>query len=226
MPKSITFNIVTLFPDIIKPHLSFLPISRAIEKGLVKINFINPRDFAIDEKGTVDDKPYGGGVGMVLRIEPFYDALKSIGLHNKTTIDTSKNKIIALTASGKTYNQKYTRELAECDTITFLCGRYEGLDHRIETELSTESISIGNYVLSGGELPTLVIIESIVRLIPDILEKPEATQKESYSDDECNLVEAPQYTRPEEFNGAKVPEVLLSGNHAQIEKYRDQKPKA
>lgn len=201
------FNLITLFPQLIEPHLKELPFKKALEKELIDVNLINLRNYALDKYGTVDDKPYGGGVGMLLRIEPIHQALKEI---------SNKETIILLSPKGKKFTQKTARELAKKSNITFISGRYEGIDARVE-EYVTDIISIGDYVLSGGELPSLVIMESITRLLPGVLEKGDAPEIESF---ENNTLEYPQYTRPEEYEGKKVPEVLLSGHHAEIEKWR------
>ena len=203
------FNIITLFPELFETHLKNLPFKRALEKGLIVVNIINLRDFAINKHGAVDDKPYGGGVGMILRVEPIYAALKAIG-------DTGT--VLLTSPRGKKYSQRYAQSLSQNNTITIVCGRYEGVDARVEAHLVSECLSVGDYVLSGGELPALVIMESITRLLPGVLMKTEATKNESFSD-EINM-EHPQYTRPKEFNGWKVPDVLLSGHHVKIEKWQ------
>ncbi len=213
----ITFNIITLFPQIIETHLEYLPFKRGIEKDLIKVNLVNLRDFAIDARGTVDEKPYGGGVGMILRIEPIYNALKSLNVKKG---ESSSKKIILMAPSGETYNQEKAILYNPLEEITLICGRYEGVDARV-LELVDETVSIGNYVLSGGELPALVIMESIVRLRPGILEKEGALATESFNPSIQSKLEYPQYTRPEDFNGLKVPEILLSGNHAEIKKWQE-----
>lgn len=203
-----TFDIITLFPEMFSGPFDFSIVKRAKEKGLAQINLHDLRKFAIDERGTVDDRPYGGGVGMVMQIEPIYMALQAI----KST------KVVLLDARGQTFTQAKAQEYSKLDQITLICGHYEGIDERVKEHLVDESISIGNYVLTGGEIPSMTIIDAVTRLIPGVLEKPEATQIESFSDG--NNLEYPQYTRPEEFNGWKVPEILLSGNHKQIADWR------
>lgn len=203
-----TFDIITLFPEMFIGPFDQSIIKRAQDRNLVKINLHDLRDFAIDERGSVDDKPYGGGIGMVLRIEPIYEALQTI----------KSSKVVLLDARGETFSQKKAQEYSKLDQITLICGHYEGVDERVRKYLVDESISIGNYVLTGGEIPTMVITDAISRLIPGVLEKPEATEIESFSDG--NNLEFPQYTRPEEFNGWKVPEILTSGNHEEIAKWR------
>ncbi len=215
------FNVITLFPQLIKPHLQELPFKRALEKNLINVSLINLRDFAVDKRGTVDDKPYGGGVGMILMIEPIYKALESLGLQNQEKQSAPSKHIVLLSPKGKTFNQKMAREFADADEITFICGRYEGVDARVE-ELATDIISVGNYVLSGGELAALTIMESATRLIPGVLEKEDATSIESFAStkETSETLEYPQYTRPKRFKNLSVPKVLLSGNHKEIEDWR------
>ncbi len=201
----ITFNIITLFPELFAKHLEVLPFKKALDKKLIKVNLYDLRTFALDKHKTVDDKPYGGGKGMILMVEPLYKALKKIP--SKTNTET-----ILLAPSGKRYTQKTAQNLAKKTQITLICGRYEGVDARVE-KLTTKKISIGDYILSGGELPALVVMESVIRLIPGILDKV-ALQKESFCND---TLEYPQYTRPENFKGMRVPKVLLSGHHENIE---------
>lgn len=204
----ITFDIITLFPELFEQHLSNLPFKKAIQKELIKVNLHNLRGYALDSYGTVDDKPYGGGTGMILMVEPIYNALQDIADRQKT---------ILLAPTGQKYTQKKARELLNNTQITLICGRYEGIDARVEEHLADESISIGDYVVSGGELPAMVIMESITRLLPGVLEKADAATKESFEE---NCLEHPQYTRPENFKNMQVPSVLLSGNHKEIEKWK------
>jgi tRNA (guanine37-N1)-methyltransferase len=205
-------NIITLFPGLFEEFKKVLPFNRALKNNLISINIINLRDFAIDERGSVDDKPYGGGSGMILRPEPIFKALESIN---------NKEEVIALTPKGQIFNQKLATDLSKINSITIICGRYEGMDQRIIDNFTTKEISLGNFVCSGGEAPAITILESIVRLLPGVLEE-EATFFESHTN--LNL-EHPQYTRPEDFKGYKVPEVLLSGNHAEIEKWKRENSK-
>lgn len=205
-------HIVTLFPDMFKGPFAESIVKRAQEKKLVEIEVHNLRKWAIDKRGTVDDKPYGGGVGMVLRPEPVFNAVGEIKKPN--------SKIILLSASGIPYTQKKATDYSKLDNIILICGHYEGVDQRVADYLIDEEISIGDYVLTGGEIPAMVIVDSVVRLIPGVLEKPEATLFESFSKP---VLEHPQYTRPEEYKGYKVPEVLLSGHHKEIEKWRKEK---
>lgn len=202
-------DILTLFPQMFTGPFAESIVKRAQEKGLVKITIHNLRKWTKDRHKTVDDRPYGGGVGMVLMIEPVYQALKE--LKNKNT------KTILLTPQGKPFAQKKANQLCKEKHLIFICGHYEGVDERIRQHLQDEEISIGDYILTGGELPAMVVIDSLVRLIPYVLEKEAAVELESFSKD---LLEYPQYTRPENFHGWKVPKVLLSGNHEEIKKWR------
>lgn len=211
MPK-LKINIITLFPKLFEEFKNVLPFKRAIEKNLIELNIINLRNFAIDNRGTVDDKPYGGGTGMILRIEPIYKALESIG---------EKEEVIVLNPKGDRFNQKMAKELRDKNSLTFICGRYEGIDQRVIDNFSTKEVSIGEYVCSGGEAPTIVMLEAILRLLPDVLEE-DVISNESFEDEKT---EYPQYTRPEDFQGIKVPEVLISGNHKEIENWKKQNSK-
>jgi tRNA (guanine37-N1)-methyltransferase len=216
----IRFNILTLFPELIQPHLNYLPFKKAVEKGLVEYTLWNLRDYAIDERGTVDDRSYGGGTGMILMPEPIYNALADINKQPpEDVVKKEKTRVILLSPRGKTFNQKYAEELSDEESITIICGRYEGVDGRIEENYASDVISTGDYVLSGGELPALTIMESVTRLLPGVLEKEDAAIKESFS---SGKLEYPQYTRPENFRGIGVPKVLLSGNHKEIEKWREE----
>ncbi len=206
------FNVITLFPELFNPFIENLPLKRAIEKNLVQVNLVNLRDFAVDKRGTVDDKPYGGGTGMILMIEPIYKALESL---------PDKGSVLLMTPTGLRFNQDKARTLAKDSVITIICGRYEGIDARVDT-FATDKVSVGNFILSGGELPALTIMESVVRLLPGILEKESALAEESFNEDK---LEYPQYTRPEEFKGMKVPETLISGNHKQIADWRKKNSK-
>lgn len=217
------FNILTLFPELIQPHIEFLPFKRAVEKEAASYRLWNLRDYAIDSRGTVDDRPYGGGTGMILMPEPIYKALNDIhGESPEDAVTSGKKRVVLLSPRGQKYTQALAEELAKEQEITLICGRYEGVDARIEENYVTDVISIGDYVLSGGEVPALVIMESVTRLLPNVIEKEDAVVNESFS---CDSLEYPQYTRPENFKGLKVPEVLLSGNHAEIEKWKKENSK-
>lgn len=202
------YDIVSLFPEMFSGVFDQSIIKRAQNKGLVNINLHNLRDYAVDDRGTVDDRPYGGGVGMVLMVEPIFKALQKI----------KSSRVVLLDPRGTRFTQAKAKEFAQLDQLTLICGRYEGVDERVREHLANESISIGDYVLTGGEIPTMVLVDAVTRLIPGVLEKVDATKFESFS--EGNNLEHPQYTRPEEFNGWKVPDVLLSGNHGKIEEWR------
>lgn len=189
-------------------------MGRAQKKGLVEFELVNLRDFGKGKHQVVDDRPYGGGAGMVLRADILAKALK------KGKGGRGKGKVILTSASGKPYNQAKARGFSKLDHLIIVCGHYEGVDQRFIDKYVDEEISIGDYVLTGGEVPAMVIADSVIRLIPGVLEKEEATINESYTE---NLLEGPQYTRPEQFEGQKVPGVLLSGNHGEVEKWRKQK---
>ena len=201
------FDVLTLFPDMFE-CLNQSIIGRAKEKELIDINLINIRDFSNNKHKKVDDTPYGGGAGMVMKADVVYDAFKSIKQDNA--------KVIYLTPQGKTLNQKKVEELSKESHLILLCGHYEGIDQRVIDEIVDEEISIGDYVLTGGELPAMIVIDSVSRYIEGVL-KDDSTKEESFSE---GLLEYPQYTRPEVFNGKQVPEVLLSGHHENIDKWR------
>jgi len=216
------YNVITLFPDLIEKHLEYLPFKKALEQGLLEVNLVNLRDYALDNYGSVDDKPYGGGVGMLLRIEPIYNALHDLGLVLDGKINakkSSKSKIVLLSPQGQKFIQKKARRYSGLEELTLICGRYEGIDARVESFVD-EVVSMGDYVLSGGELGALAIMESTTRLLPGVLEKEDAAKIESFSQGDENRLEYPQYTRPENFKGLKVPEILLSGDHGKIAKWR------
>lgn len=200
-------DILTLFPDMFTGFLSESIIKRAIEDNKVKINVINFRDYTSDPHGKVDDTPFGGGAGMVLQIEPIYNALMDI--------KRDDSHVILLSPSGATFNQTKAKSLSNKKHIILICGHYEGFDYRIKN-LVDEEISIGNFILTGGELPAMMISDAIIRLIDGVISK-ESLDSESFDDD---LLDYPVYTKPREFMGMYVPDVLLSGNHAMIEEYR------
>lgn len=225
----LTFEVVTLFPQLFTNNLKELPFKKAIDKNLIKVNLHNLRDFALDKHGTVDAKPYGGGVGMLLMIEPLYKILHKIfktseneQVDLKKLKTGEKTRILVMAPSGEKLTQKKVDELVNLEKVVIVCGRYEGMDARIEEIADVEYVSIGDYVLSGGELPALVIMESITRTLPGVLEKDEAAALESFRN---GTLEHPQYTRPENFKGWKVPEVLLSGHHKNIEDWKSENSK-
>ena len=204
------FDILTLFPEMFEAVKQSV-IGKAIEKQLIQINLINIRDFSKDKHKKVDDTPYGGGAGMVMMPDVVYDAYSSI--QNKENA-----KVIYLSPKGKVLNQEKVLELSKQEHLILLCGHYEGIDQRVIDEIVDEEISIGDYVLTGGEIPAMVLVDSVSRYIQGVL-KQESTQEESFTN---NLLEYPQYTRPQEFMGLKVPDVLVSGNHQEVEKWRQQ----
>ncbi len=204
------FDILTLFPEMFKP-LEESIIGRAKENDKIEINLTNIRDFSKDKHKHVDDTPYGGGAGMVMRADVVYDAYKSV--------EDKNAKVIYLTPQGKALNQAKVEELAKEQHLILLCGHYEGIDQRVIEKINPEEISIGDYVLTGGELPAMILVDSISRYVDGVLNK-ESIEEESFSN---GLLEYPQYTRPEVFEGISVPEVLLSGNHQNIAKWRKEK---
>ncbi|RJQ25405.1 tRNA (guanosine(37)-N1)-methyltransferase TrmD [Candidatus Parcubacteria bacterium] len=209
-----TISIITLFPEMFKGVFDLSIISRAQKKRKLKINIINLRDFGIGKHKTVDDKPYGGGAGMILKVDVLHKAITSIQKKEKNT------KVILLDPKGKKYNQQTAINLSKENHIILICGHYEGYDERIKNYID-EEISIGDYVLSGGEIPAMIIVDSIARLIPGVLKKQEAVEIESFSEKEGGkLLEYPQYTRPEVYNKYSVPKILLSGNHKKITEFR------
>ncbi len=214
------FHLLTIFPAIFDSYLNESILRRASEKKIVKFKVHNLRDWTNDKHKTVDDAPYGGGAGMLMKIEPLYKALSAIKKTNKK-VKPNKRKIILLSASGKTWNQALAQKYSKLEEIIFICGRYEGVDARLKNFID-EEISVGDYVLTGGELPALTIIDSITRLIPGVLGNKESIIEESHSED--GVTEYPQYTRPEIFTVEgkkyKVPTVLLSGDHKKIKEWQ------
>ncbi|MDP6379916.1 MAG: tRNA (guanosine(37)-N1)-methyltransferase TrmD [Phycisphaerae bacterium] len=211
---ALRFDILTLFPEMFEGFLDLSIIGRARAGGLIDVCLTNIRRFAKDKRGTVDDKPFGGGPGMVLMAEPIFDAVEAV-----KSLDKRAAEAILLTPQGEPFTQGMACELAACERLILVCGHYEGFDERIRT-LADRQISIGPYVLTGGELPAMVVLDGVTRLLPGAIGAEEGTQEESFADGE--LLEYPQYTRPREFRGMNVPEVLLSGNHAEIQKWRRQ----
>lgn len=204
------FDVITLFPDMILDYCSQSIIGRAIESQIIYINTVNPREYTEDKHKKVDDTPYGGGAGMVLMAQPYVDAYESVPKFEKT-------KTIMLSPQGQPLNDKKVNELAQYEQLILLCGHYEGFDERIRDIIQPEEISIGDFVLTGGELPALCLIDSVSRKVDGTLGKIESAEDDSFSN---GLLEYPHYTRPREYRGFNVPEVLLNGNHAEIEKYR------
>ncbi len=192
-------------------------LKRAIDQGLVSVNLYNIRDYTHDKHRTVDDYPYSGGPGMILKPEPIFEAVESVTSGIFAAEKGDKLPVILLTPQGRLFSQKIARDLSRYDHLILICGRYEGVDERVRKHLVTDEISIGDYVLTGGEFPAMVVVDSVVRLIPGVLGSDASSLDESHSD---GLLEYPQYTRPEFYKGWEVPEILLSGNHAQIAGWR------
>lgn len=227
------FHVLTLFPDMIKQGLNTSITGRSIENGTITLNAVNIRDYTINKHKKVDDYPYGGGAGMLMQAQPVYDAYKAviqeiaIRKQKKCVPDTDlqqsaqnlqvKPRVIYLTPQGKVFKQSMAKEFALEEDLIFLCGHYEGIDERVLEEIVTDYISIGDYVLTGGELPAMVLMDAISRMVPGVLGNQESGDSESHSN---YLLEYPQYSRPEEWMGKKVPEVLLSGNHAKVDEWR------
>jgi tRNA (guanine37-N1)-methyltransferase len=205
------FDIFTLFPEVFTPYLESSILKRAITNDLLEVHLFNIRDWAADKHHTTDDTPYGGGGGMVMKPEPVFAAFESVLGENPAF------PRILLTPQGRPYNHAIARELATENRIVLLCGHYEGVDERIRQNLVSDEISIGDYVLTGGELAALIMVDSISRFLPGVLGDPDGAMDDSFA---SGLLEYPQYTRPEEFRGWKVPDVLLSGNHAVINRWR------
>lgn len=210
-------DILTLFPQMFQSPFSSSILKRAIEQRLTTINIYNIRDYAHDKHHIVDDYVYGGGSGMVLKPEPIFEAVESIKSEMSLKQGASSLPIILLTPQGRPFSQQIARELSKCSHLILICGHYEGVDERVREYLATDEISIGDYVLSGGELAAMVIVDATVRLLPGVLGSEDSLLDDSYA---TGLLEHPQYTRPPVYRGWSVPEVLLSGNHAQITKWR------
>ena len=208
------FYIMTLFPEMVMNGLSTSIIGRAMSKELLSIEAVNIRDYAFNKHHSVDDYPYGGGAGMLMQAEPVYQCYKAI---EEKISNEKKPRVIYLSPQGKTFNQTMAEEFAKEDELIFLCGHYEGIDERVLEEIVTDYVSIGDYVLTGGELPAMIMIDAISRLIPGVLHNNVSAEFESFQD---NLLEYPHYSRPETWHDKKVPPVLLSGHHVNIEKWR------
>lgn len=206
------YYVLTLFPDMVYNSLNHSIIKRAIDNNIININCINIRDFSNNKHNHIDDYAYGGGAGMVIKPQPVYDSYLSI--KNKVKANT---KVLYMTPQGKPFNQKMAEDFSKEEDLILLCGHYEGIDERVIEEIVTDEISIGDFVLTGGELPAIMLIDAISRLIPNVLGKEESFLNESFNN---NLLEYPNYTRPFVFNDKKVPDILLSGNHKKIEKWK------
>lgn len=206
----IKFDIITIFPEIFDSYFKESIIQRALGKRLIKVNIHNLRKWTSDIHQTVDDRPFGGGIGMVMKVEPIFKAVNSL--------KKRKTKVVLFTPRGKKFNQKMAHRFSRLKHVIFLCGRYEGVDERVAKHIADEEISIGDYVLMGGELPAMVVIETVARLIPGVLGKPQLLKERITK--EKGFREYPQYTRPEVFKKWRVPKILLSGNHKKIEEWR------
>ncbi len=213
------FHVLTLFPDMVKDGLNTSIIGRAVEKGHISIETVQIRDFTLDRHNKVDDYTYGGGAGMLMQAQPVYDCCEAV----QNSIEVSgrkRSRVIYVTPAGYTFNQTMAADFAKEEDLIFLCGHYEGIDERVLEEVVTDYVSIGDYVLTGGELPAMVMIDCISRLVPGVLNNSESALTESFAD---GLLEYPQYSRPEVWHDKKVPEILLSGHHANVEKWRLEK---
>ena len=208
------FHVLTIFPGMFDGPLSESIIARAVERGLVEIHLHDIRDYATDRHRRVDDYPYGGGYGMVMKPEPIFDAVRSVKSENDVPDETP---VILLTPQGIPLTQQVVERLATQDDLVIICGRYEGVDERVHERVATCEISVGDYVLSGGELAAMVVIDAVTRLIPGAVGSIESTQDDTFS---TGLIQFPQYTRPAVYDGCEVPDVLVSGNHAEIERWR------
>ncbi|MCL2718745.1 MAG: tRNA (guanosine(37)-N1)-methyltransferase TrmD [Lachnospiraceae bacterium] len=229
------FHILTLFPEMINQVLNTSIIGRAISNGHITVEAVNIRDYTASKHKKVDDYPYGGGAGMLMQAQPVYDAYlaiknriktdsqiaQQISVKQVTSIEQLKPvpRVIYVTPQGKLFNQKMAKELANEENVILLCGHYEGIDERVLNEIVTDNISIGDYVLTGGELPAMVVVDAVARMVPGVLSNSESGKTESLSH---FLLEYPQYSRPEVWQGKRVPEILLSGDHAKVEKWRNE----
>ena len=208
------FHILTLFPEMVENGLQTSILGRAIQKGLIGIHAVNIRDYTQDKHNKVDDYPYGGGAGMLMQAQPVYDAWKAVA---KPAEGKKPVRVLFMSPQGKTFSQEMARELAQEEELIFLCGHYEGIDERVIEEIVTDPVSIGDYVLTGGELPALVIMDAVSRLVGGVLHNEDSAEFDSFHD---NLLEYPQYSRPEVWRDKAVPPILMSGHHANVEKWR------
>lgn len=208
----LSFHVLTLFPEMVMQGLHTSILGRAVGKQYISIEAVNIRDYTTDKHGKVDDYTYGGGAGMLMQAQPVYDAYLSVARKLE-----GNPRVIYVTPQGKTFHQEMAKELAKEEELIFLCGHYEGIDERVLEEIVTDYVSIGDYVLTGGELPAMVMIDAIARLVPGVLHNDESAMTESFHND---LLEYPQYSRPEVWRDKRVPEILLSGNHAKVDEWR------
>lgn len=208
------FHILTLFPEMVMQGLNTSIIGKAAERGYISIEAVNIRDYTLDKHGKVDDYTYGGGAGMLMQAQPVYDAWRSV---TERIGRERACRVVYVTPQGKTFHQEMAQEMAQESDLIFLCGHYEGIDERVIEEIVTDEVSIGDYVLTGGELPAMVMIDAIARLVPGVLHNGESAQTETF---ENGLLEYPQYSRPEIWHDKRVPEILLSGDHAKVDAWR------
>lgn len=211
------FHIMTLFPEMVEQGLRTSIIGRAEQKGLLSIQAVNIRDYAFNKHQSVDDYPYGGGAGMLMQAEPVYQCYKAVCQETKEGLEGKKPRLVYLSPQGRTFNQNIAEEFAQEEELILLCGHYEGIDERVLEEIVTDYVSIGDYVLTGGELAAMVMVDAIARLVPGVLHNDVSAEFESFQD---HLLEYPQYSRPEIWHDKQVPPILLSGHHANIEKWR------
>jgi tRNA (guanine37-N1)-methyltransferase len=222
----VKFHIVTIFPEFFQGPFAYGVVHKAREAGKLEIRIHDLRTWTSDRHRTVDDRPFGGGEGMLLKPQPLFEAVESIwperapenSALSASAPDRKRKRVLLLSAQGRKYDQSVARELSQCDELLLICGRYEGVDERVALHLADDEISIGDYVLSGGELAAAVVVDSVARLLEGVLGNEDSTVHESFS--QPDLLDCPQYTRPAEFRGWKVPDVLIGGNHAEIRKWR------
>lgn len=212
------FDIITIFPQIFDSYFGESIIKRASEKELIEINVHNLREYTTNKHHNVDDTPYGGGAGMVMQVQPIFNCVSAIKSQNEEIENNGKTRVVLFSAKGKRYTQKDAHRLAQYDQLIFICGRYEGIDERVAENIADEEISIGDFVLTGGEIPAMLVVDSVARLLPGVLGNDQSSVEESHSEE--GYLEFPQYSKPEIFEGWEVPKVLLSGNHSEIEKWR------
>lgn len=215
------FHILTIFPEFFSGPLEYGVVAKARQAGRLEIQVHDLRHWTYDRHRTVDDRPFGGGEGMLLKPQPVFEAVEAI-LPGRT----EASRVVLLSAQGRLLGQKLAEELARCDELLLICGRYEGVDERVAEHLADEEISIGDYVLSGGELGAAVVVDTVARLLPGVLGNEDSSRNESFSEDNEGLLDCPQYTRPADYRGWKVPDVLLSGNHAEIKQWRREASRA
>jgi tRNA (guanine37-N1)-methyltransferase len=215
------FHILTIFPEFFRGPFEHGVVARAQQAGRLEIRVHDLRHWTYDRHRTVDDRPFGGGEGMLLKPQPLFEAVESI-----LPVRSEETRVVLLSAHGRPFKQALARELAQIEELVLICGRYEGVDERVAEYLADEEISVGEYVLSGGELGAAIVVDAVARLLPGVLGNEDSSRNESFSDENEGLLDCPQYTRPAEFRGWKVPDVLLSGNHAEIRRWRREASRA